>query len=69
MTLQELEQQLLSLPPAEKHRIIQLLTQNLSAAAPPESLTEFFRRSPLCDVADKLDLSRDPSPVPDRFTP
>lgn len=32
-----------------------------------ESLYEFFRASPLVGV--ELDLSRDPSPIPDRFTP
>lgn len=32
-----------------------------------ESLIDFFRRSPLVGV--ELDLSRDDSPIPDRFDP
>ena len=81
MTIQELEQQLLSLDPAEKCRLIQLLTQNLTteptidSSTPPtlpmqkaesNSLVEFFRNSPLCEVADQIDLTRDQSSIPDR---
>ncbi len=73
MTIQELEKQLLTLAPDEKRRLIQLLTQSLatettsaSAAQETESLVEFFRNSPLCEVADQLDLTRDRSLIPDR---
>jgi hypothetical protein len=31
------------------------------------SIVDFFRRSPLCEVADELDLTRDRSPIPDRI--
>lgn len=30
------------------------------------SIVDFFRSSPLCEFADKLDLTRDQSPIPDR---
>jgi hypothetical protein len=75
MTTQELEQQLLSLDSSEKLRMIQLLAQSLIAnpdgatSSPPQSeasLVEFFRRSPLCEVADEIDLSRDQRVVSDR---
>jgi hypothetical protein len=75
MTTQELEQQLLSLDSSEKLRMIQLLAQSLMAktegaiSSPSQSdlsLVEFFRRSPLCEVADEIDLSRDQSLVSDR---
>lgn len=81
MTTQELEQQLLNLEPAEKRRLIQLLTQSLtteptieSSTPPPlptqkaeaNSLVEFFRTSPLCEVADEIDLTRNKSLIPDR---
>jgi hypothetical protein len=33
----------------------------------PVSIVDFFRNSPLCEVAEDLDLSRDRSPVPDRI--
>lgn len=52
MTVQELEQQLLRLPPADKLRIIQLLAQSLNAfwsdncQDSPVKLSEFFRISP-----------------------
>jgi hypothetical protein len=32
-----------------------------------DSLVDFFRNSPLCEVADELDLTRDRSPIPDRI--
>lgn len=32
------------------------------------SFVAFFRNSPLCDVADDIDLSRDQSLVPDRVS-
>ncbi len=35
-------------------------------SSPSSSFVAFFRNSPLCDVADEIDLSRDQSPVPDR---
>jgi hypothetical protein len=70
MTIQELEQQLLSLDPAEKLRLIQLLSESLTAKMPIQkteaSLVEFFRNSPLCEVADELELSRDKSLFVDR---
>jgi hypothetical protein len=77
MTVQELEQQLLGLPPTEKLRIIQILAQSLDALwninhqDSPAKLSEFFRQSPLAEVAatGDLDLSRDRSLSRDRFTP
>jgi hypothetical protein len=77
MTVQELEQQLLDLPPTEKLRIIQILAQSLDALwidksqDSPAKLSEFFRQSPLAEVAatGDLDLDRDRSLVRDRFTP
>jgi hypothetical protein len=82
MTIQELEQQLLNLDKVERIRLIQLLTQSLlgSPTAPLDksfdpstnlfetSIVDFFRNSPLCEVADELDLTRDQSPIPDRIT-
>lgn len=35
-------------------------------SSPRSSFVAFFRSSPLCDVADEIDFSRDQSPVPDR---
>lgn len=73
MTTLELEQLLLTLSPAEKRRMIQLLTQSLLTETTPTtqqtkfSLVEFFRNSPLCEVADELDLDRDKSPILDRI--
>jgi hypothetical protein len=77
MTVQELEQQLLGLPPTEKLRIIQILAQSLDALwsdkkqDSPARLSEFFRQSPLAEVAatGDLDLERDRSLLRDRFTP
>jgi len=71
----ELEQQLLGLPPSDKLRLIQLLAQSLNdiwSSPSPESstqLSEFFRGSPLAEVAatGELDLSRDRSVAGDRF--
>ncbi|KAM3093191.1 hypothetical protein ACKFKG_03760 [Phormidesmis sp. 146-35] len=74
MPLEELEKQLLNLTPDEKRRLIRLLTQSLSLESPLEthapetSLVEFFRNSPLCEVAEALDLSRDQSPILDRIS-
>jgi hypothetical protein len=67
MTVQELEQQLLDLPPTEKLRIIQVLAQSLDALwsnkkqDSPAKLSEFFRQSPLAEVVatGELDLDRD----------
>jgi hypothetical protein len=77
MTIQELEQQLLNLDQGERLRLIQFLTQSLLIAPttqvrPPipqseTSIVDFFRNSPLCEIADELDLTRDPSPIPDRI--
>jgi hypothetical protein len=77
MTVQELEQQLLDLPPTEKLRIIQILAQSLDALwsdknqDSPAKLSEFFRQSPLAEVAaaGDLDLDRDRSLSRDRFIP
>lgn len=75
MLTQELEQQLLSLEPAEKQRLIQLLSESLLAANPastfqatPQNLVEFLQDSPLAKAlaSGELDLSRDLSPIPDR---
>ena len=73
MLTQELEQQLLSLEPAEKQRLIQLLSESLLAAhsasqATPQNLVEFLQDSPLAKAlaSGELDLSRDLSPIPDR---
>ncbi len=73
MLTQELEQQLLSLEPAEKQRLIQLLSESLLAAnsssqATPQNLVEFLQDSPLAKAlaSGELDLSRDRSPIPDR---
>jgi hypothetical protein len=77
MTVQELEQQLLRLSPADKLRIIQLLAQSLndlwaeSHSEPDTQLSEFFRQSPLADLSatGELDLSREPNLIVDRFFP
>lgn len=77
MTVQELEQQLLRLQPTEKLRMIQILAQSLNALwsdqpqDSPLKLSEFFRQSPLYEVAvtEALDLNRDRSFPVDRFTP
>ncbi|NER50476.1 MAG: hypothetical protein F6J92_28160 [Symploca sp. SIO1A3] len=71
----ELEQKLLHLPPSDKLRLIQLLAQSLndpwSSSSPEAStkLSEFFRHSPLAEVAatGELDISRDCSISSDRF--
>ena len=76
MTVQELEQQLLRLSPADKLHIIQILAQSLNALwgdnpqSSPAKLSEFFHQSPLAEVAvtGELDLSRDRSLPHDRFT-
>ncbi|MGB3238183.1 MAG: hypothetical protein WBB29_07800 [Geitlerinemataceae cyanobacterium] len=75
MTVQELEQQLLHLPPTDKLRIIQLLAESLNvlwsgtSQEPSSTLSEFFRQSPLAEVAatEELDLSRDRSLPIDRL--
>ncbi len=75
MLTQELEQQLLGLEPAEKQRLIQLLSESLSASNPAstpqpthQSLVEFLQDSPLAEAlaSGELDLTRDQSPIPDR---
>jgi len=77
MSAQELEQQLLRLSPTDKLHMIQVLAQSLNALwseklqdSPPK-LSEFFRHSPLAEVAitEDLDLNRDRSLPHDRFTP
>ena len=64
-TLDELEAQLLCLPPKAKLHIIQVLAQSLTlpeepASSPlPEKLSSFFRQSPLAEViaSGELDLN------------
>ncbi|WP_414543222.1 hypothetical protein [Nostoc sp. CCY0012] len=73
MVIPELEQQLLQLPPNDKLYIIQLLAQSLTTSnthpEQPSKLSEFFRQSPLAELPEELDLSRDPSLPRDGFTP
>ncbi|MBD0387197.1 MAG: hypothetical protein ICV54_11920 [Nostoc sp. C3-bin3] len=74
MAIQELEQQLLQLSPNDKLYIIQLLAQSLTTHnnTPPDQpskLSEFFRQSPLAELTEELDLSRDRSLPRDTFTP
>jgi hypothetical protein len=67
MAIPELEQQLLQLSLNDKLYIIQLLAQSLTApdrnSQPdqPSKLSEFFRQSPLAEVSEELDFSRDRS--------
>jgi hypothetical protein len=67
MAISELEQQLLQLSPNDKLYVIQLLAQSLTApnrnthADQPSKLSEFFRQSPLAEVSEDLDFSRDDS--------
>ncbi|MBC5797566.1 MULTISPECIES: hypothetical protein [Sphaerospermopsis] len=77
MVIPELEQQLLQLSAHEKIYIIQLLAQSLTLDHPnnkalteqPSKLSEFFRQSPLTEVAEELDLSRNKSLPRDNFIP
>ncbi|MFN6519381.1 MAG: hypothetical protein RMY29_033485 [Nostoc sp. CreGUA01] len=75
MVISELEQQLLQLSPNEKLYIIQFLAQSLtehnSNTHPdqPTKLSEFFRQSPLAELTEELDLSRDRSFPRNAFTP
>ncbi|MBH8552720.1 hypothetical protein I8751_10120 [Nostocaceae cyanobacterium CENA357] len=73
MVIPELEQQLLQLSPNEKLYIIQLLAQSLTIqnthSEQPSKLSEFFRQSPLAELTEELDLSRDRSLTHDAFTP
>jgi hypothetical protein len=75
MVIPELEQQLLQLSAKEKLYIIQLLAQSLTTEnhnTPPEQpskLSDFFRQSPLAEVAEELDLSRDTTLLRDSFIP
>ncbi|MDB9304126.1 MULTISPECIES: hypothetical protein [Cyanophyceae] len=61
MVIPELEQQLLQLSPKDKLHIIQLLAQSLTTdndnirPEQPSKLSEFFRQSPLAEVAEELD--------------
>ncbi|WP_242049361.1 hypothetical protein [Aulosira sp. FACHB-615] len=65
MLLPKLEQQLLQLDQNEKLYIIQLLAQSLTIQdtqkEQPTKLSQFFRQSPLAEVGEELDLSRDHS--------
>ncbi len=75
MVIPELEQQLLQLSPNDKLYIIQLLAQSLTMEnkngqilpGQPSKLSEFFRQSPLVEVAEELDLSRDTDLPRDSF--
>jgi hypothetical protein len=73
MVIQELEQQLLQLSPNDKLYIIQLLAQSLTTnnthPEEPTKLSEFFRQSPLAEIAEELDLSRERDLPRDAFTP
>jgi hypothetical protein len=73
MVISELEQQLLQLPPKDKLYIIQLLAQSLTKQnthpEEPTKLSDFFRQSPLAEVAEEIDLSREHSLPRDAFTP
>jgi hypothetical protein len=63
MVIPELEQQLLQLSPNDKLYIIQLLAQSLTMEnknnktlpEQPSKLSEFFRQSPLVEVAEELE--------------
>jgi hypothetical protein len=72
MSIQELEAQLLDLDQNERQRIVQILLQSLTppqnASSNESSIVDFFRNSPLCEVADELDLTCDQSPMPDRIS-
>jgi hypothetical protein len=73
MVIPELEQQLLQLSPKDKLYIIQLLAQSLTTEnthpEEPTKLSDFFRQSPLAEVAEEIDLSRERSLPRDAFTP
>jgi len=75
MAIQELEQQLLQLSPNDKLYIIQFLAQSLTTdnknthPDQPSKLSEFFRQSPLAELTEELDLSRDRTLPRDAFTP
>lgn len=73
MVIPELEQQLLQLSPNEKLYIIQLLAQSLTIdnthPEQPSKLSEFFRQSPLAELNEEIDLSRDRSLPRNAFTP
>jgi hypothetical protein len=74
MAIPELEQQLLQLSLNDKLHIIQLLAQSLTAPNhnthpdQPSKLSEFFRQSPLAEVSEELDFSRDRSLPRDDLT-
>lgn len=73
MVIPELEQQLLQLSHNDKLYIIQLLAQSLTTSntnsEQPTKISEFFRQSPLAELTEELDLSRDRSLPRDTFTP
>lgn len=74
MAIPELEKQLLQLSLNDKLYMIQLLAQSLTTPDPnihpdqPSKLSEFFRQSPLAEVSEELDFSRDRSLPRDDFT-
>jgi hypothetical protein len=72
MAIQELEQKLLQLSPNDKLYIIQFLAQSLTThnntqPGQPSKLSEFFCQSPLAELTQELDLSRDRSLKSDAF--
>ncbi|WP_017749268.1 hypothetical protein [Scytonema hofmannii] len=64
MTIPELEQKLLQLPPNDKLYIIQILAQSLTThknnthSEQSTKLSEFFRQSLLAELTEELDISR-----------
>ncbi|WP_017661872.1 hypothetical protein [Baaleninema simplex] len=62
MTLAELKATLLGLSPDEKRDLIQFLANSLTRDSEAEEsvpLSVFFQQSPLTEVAEDLDLTRD----------
>jgi hypothetical protein len=76
LLLQELETsddafiaEILAFVRSHKHEVNSsaTLTSTLQTQPSPLSIVEFFRHSPLCEVADELDLTRDLSTIPNRI--
>jgi hypothetical protein len=72
MSIQELEAQLLTLDHNDRVRMFQILGQSLqpTPTQPTQNLADFFRNSPLAEAVanGELDLTRDKTIEPDRFT-
>jgi hypothetical protein len=75
MSIQELEAQLLTLDHNDRVRMFQILAQSLQPTPakptqPTQNLADFFRNSPLAEAVanGELDLTRDKTIEPDRFT-